>query len=99
MKLNHDLLKELKAEGREYLDVREVASLFGVREQTLAQRRYRGKGPAYSSIDGHICYKLTDIVKHLDGVTVHSTSEARARKMGHIPSKSANTRPAKRGVA
>jgi len=54
---------------------KEVAVRLGVKESTLANWRWSGRGPRHVRVGGRIRYRAQDLVDYLDSQTRTSTSD------------------------
>jgi hypothetical protein len=52
----------------------QLAQEWQTSEVSLAQQRYRGKGPRFVKLGARVMYRRTDIREYLDANTVEQTS-------------------------
>lgn len=54
----------------------EAAERLGIRESTLANMRWSGRGPTYVKVGGRVRYRIAEIAEYLDAQARSSTSAA-----------------------
>ena len=70
-------MSETTAERPIWLTPQELSDREGVPQRTLAQWRYRGKGPRYARFGKHVRYSLADVEQWEAGQQVE-TEQGRA---------------------
>lgn len=60
------------------LTTRQAAEYLNVKESTLEQQRWQGKGPRFVKLSRSVRYRLADLEAYLEERTFNSTTEAQA---------------------